>query len=94
MIMNRKYLHKLKAIRCSWNPKFPQSLPSRIVACYHNLPAEDACETSPNQASIREALYSSHTCHVGCGVSAQGIRLPITLLELNAKLLVSVNRLP
>ena len=44
--------------RYSLNPKFPQSLPSRIVTCYHDLPAE-ACETFPNRASMREALYSS-----------------------------------
>lgn len=45
--------------RYSWNPKFPQSLPSRIVTCFHGLPAEDACETFPNRGSMREALYSS-----------------------------------
>lgn len=45
--------------RYSWNPKFPQSLPSRIVTSFHDLPAKDACETFPNRASMREALYLS-----------------------------------
>ncbi|KAL8745462.1 MAG: hypothetical protein Q9190_002399 [Brigantiaea leucoxantha] len=45
--------------RFSWNSKFPQSLPSRIVTCFHELPAKDACETFPDRASMREALYSS-----------------------------------
>lgn len=44
--------------KCSLNPKLPQSLPSRIVTCFHDLPAE-ACETFPNRAPMREALYSS-----------------------------------
>ena len=44
--------------RYSLNPKLPQSLPNRIVTCFHDLPAE-ACETFPNRASMREALYSS-----------------------------------
>ena len=44
--------------RYSLNSKFPQSLPSRIVTCFHDLPAA-VCETFPNRASMREALYSS-----------------------------------
>ncbi len=35
--------------RYSLNPKLPRSLPSRIVTCFHDLPAE-ACETFPNRA--------------------------------------------
>ena len=44
--------------RYSLNPTLLQSLPSWIVTGYHDLPAE-ACETFPNRASMREALYSS-----------------------------------
>lgn len=44
--------------RYSLNPKLPESLPSRIVTCFHDLPTEDACKTFPNRASMREALYS------------------------------------
>ena len=44
--------------RCSLNPKLPESLPSRIVTCYHDLPVDDTCETFPDRASMREALYS------------------------------------
>ena len=44
--------------RYSLNPKLPQSLPSRIVTCFHELPAE-ACETFPSRASMREALWPS-----------------------------------
>ena len=52
--------HEFSVIfRYAWNPKFPQSLPSRIVTCYHDLPAEDTSETFPNRASMREAIYSS-----------------------------------
>ena len=42
----------------SLNPKLPQSLPSRVVTCYHELPAE-ACETFPDLTLMREALWSS-----------------------------------
>lgn len=44
--------------RYSLNPKLPQSLPSRIVTCFHDLPVNDTCETFPDRASMREALYS------------------------------------
>lgn len=44
--------------RYALNPKFPQSLPSRIVNCFHDLPVE-ACETFPHRASMREAVWSS-----------------------------------
>lgn len=44
--------------RYSLNPKLPESLPSRIVTCFHDLPTEDACKTFSNRASMREALYS------------------------------------
>lgn len=45
--------------RYSLNAKLPQSLPSRIVTCYHDLPANDANETFSDRPSMREALYSS-----------------------------------
>jgi hypothetical protein len=45
--------------RFAMNRKFPRGLPSRIVTCYHDLPANDANETFPDRASMREALYSS-----------------------------------
>ena len=43
--------------RYSLNPKLPESL-SRMVTCYHDLPANDTCETFPDLASMREAVYS------------------------------------
>ncbi|MCJ1407364.1 hypothetical protein MMC19_001435 [Ptychographa xylographoides] len=45
--------------RYSLSPKLPQSLPNRIVTCYHNLPAKDASETFLDRVSMREELYSS-----------------------------------
>ncbi|KAI4170646.1 MAG: hypothetical protein LQ348_007076 [Seirophora lacunosa] len=45
--------------RYSWNPKSPESLATRIVTCYHNLPVEDPGHTFPEMASMREALWSS-----------------------------------
>ena len=44
--------------RYSFNTKLPQSLSSRIVTCFHELPAE-ACNTFPNRALMRESLYPS-----------------------------------
>ena len=44
--------------RYSLSSKLPKSIPSRIVNCYHDLPA-DSSETFPNRASMREALYLS-----------------------------------
>ena len=43
--------------RFSLNLKRPESVPSRIVTCFHDLPADDTCQTSPDRASMREALY-------------------------------------
>ena len=64
--------HDLSIIfRYSWDSKFPQSLPGRIVTCYHDLPAENVCEAFPNRASMREALYASI-----CEIWDQCIRHP------------------
>lgn len=41
------------------NSRLPKSLPSRIVICYHDLQAKDACETFQDRASMRQAVYSS-----------------------------------
>ena len=40
------------------DPTIPQSLPSRIVSCFHELPKE-AHETFSNRSSMREAVWSS-----------------------------------
>lgn len=45
--------------RFDLNNKFPRSLPSRIVRCFHDLPTHEAHETFPDRASMRKALYSS-----------------------------------
>ena len=44
--------------RYSLSSKLPKSIASRIVTCYHDLPA-DSSETFPNRASMRKALYLS-----------------------------------
>ena len=43
----------------SLNTRLPESLPSRIVTRFHDLPADNNCESFPDRASMREALYSS-----------------------------------
>ncbi|KAI4114213.1 MAG: hypothetical protein LQ345_004977 [Seirophora villosa] len=43
----------------SWKPKSPQSLVTRIVTCYYDLPVEDPGHTFLDIASMREALWSS-----------------------------------
>lgn len=45
--------------RYSLNPKLPQSLPNRIVNCFHDLPVKDASKTFINQDLMREEIYSS-----------------------------------
>ncbi|KAL8983335.1 MAG: hypothetical protein Q9205_002399 [Flavoplaca limonia] len=39
--------------------KYTQSLPNRIVTCFHDLPVEDDHATFPSRATMREELYSS-----------------------------------
>lgn len=55
--VQNKYVSAI--FRYSQNSKLPQSLPSRIVTFYHDLPANDAKETFSDRPSMREALYSS-----------------------------------
>lgn len=38
--------------RYALSPKYPASLPSRIVTCFHELPAKDS-ETFPSRAAMR-----------------------------------------
>lgn len=45
--------------RYSLRPKLPQSLPSRIVNCFHCLPVNDTAETFTDREKMREALYTS-----------------------------------
>lgn len=45
--------------RYSLNPKRPESIPSRIVRCFHDLCAKGPSETFSDRASMREELYSS-----------------------------------
>ncbi|KAI9652829.1 MAG: hypothetical protein M1831_006354 [Alyxoria varia] len=45
--------------RFSMNSKRPRSLPSRIVACFHDIVCAEAEETFPDRSTMREALYSS-----------------------------------
>ncbi|KAL8952164.1 MAG: hypothetical protein Q9222_001902 [Ikaeria aurantiellina] len=40
------------------NPHHPQSLPSRIVTHFHELEANDASESFPDRASMREAIFA------------------------------------
>ncbi|KAL8966584.1 MAG: hypothetical protein Q9197_005899, partial [Variospora fuerteventurae] len=64
--------------RYSWNPKFPQSLPSRIVTCFHGLPAEDACpQRMPAKLSQTEGRCAKRYIrrYVAYGISAQGTHL-------------------
>lgn len=44
--------------RFVWNRSQPCALSTRIVTCYHDLPACQADETFSDRASMREALYS------------------------------------
>jgi len=45
--------------RYSLHPKLPQSLPNRIVNCFHCLPVNDTAETFSDREKMREALYTS-----------------------------------
>lgn len=52
-------LSRCLLFRYSFDSKRPQSLASRIVTCFHDLPVKDASDTFPNRASMRESLYAS-----------------------------------
>lgn len=52
-------LHFCLIFRFALNKTFPRALQSRIVTCFHDLPTNDANETFPDRASMRQALYSS-----------------------------------
>lgn len=45
--------------RFTVNARYARSLPTRIVTCFHDLPTNDASETSSNRALMREAIWSS-----------------------------------
>lgn len=45
--------------RYSLNPKRPESIPSRIVRCFHDLSTKEPSETFSDRALMREAIYSS-----------------------------------
>ena len=43
--------------RCLSNPKFPESVQSRIVTCFYDLSVDDTSQTFADRALMRETLY-------------------------------------
>lgn len=68
--------------RYSLSPKLLQSLPNRIVTCFHELPVKDATETFLDRASMRKELYSSlHQVWDRC-VTHPSIAAPDVIVEI------------
>lgn len=60
----------------STHPSFRQSVKSRVVACYHDLPFEDMTETFPDPDPAREAISSSITTVWDAGSNHPFIKMP------------------